>query len=464
MQPILNLKRNKKIGTPSGIKSLILDLEKSALVLRSSSPRKFFLQFLKEFRDLESLKITSISFKNSPILMKALRNFRGLKDLEVTFTRVAARYYRGDYLQDFISVLYKSCPRLAQLRLNFQDDLPITTWREDYFGSPLKIWRLKRLSNLQRLTIHFPISTFMGEKKILRGNLRSTIKYMDLSAMKRFNRLKALDLALIQQPGDEYLQLNTTELCFDPNKLFPNVKRFTWCVISSRAMKVKELDIIGPQIASQLKCLDDFGLGFRQDHAKAIRNLSQCLVTLNRDLNRLFFVYTCEELAVQDANAFIYELSLKSLGKLSTLSLEFKSCKRIKNGFLVDLAQAISQNLAELRSLRLCFESEKQRPRSVWMAVKATFGCREISDQGIKQFADILSKGCENLEFVSLEFERYSEISDKGVESLCQKLDRLKRLKVVWVRFCDCMGVTEMGCEEAAKLLETADRKVMFRV
>ena len=54
---------------------------------------------------------------------------------------------------------------------------------------------------------------------------------------------------------------------------------------------------------------------------------------------------------------------------------------------------------------------------------------------------------------MSFEFDKYSDISDKGVNSLCKNLDRLKSLKGVWIKFSDCVTVTAKGCQKAAQLL-----------
>jgi len=139
---------------------------------------------------------------------------------------------------------------------------------------------------------------------------------------------------------------------------------------------------------------------------------------------------------------------------LHTLSLEFSSCKGITNGFLADLAQACGENFPGLKSLRLSFEPFEQDKSKIPSFVKTIFGMEGgVSDKGIKKLASIISKGCQDLEFVSLEFKKYSQISDSGAKSLCEKLNGLKKLKTVWIRFEDCGDVTKAGCENASELL-----------
>jgi len=436
----------RKRRIPSGIKSLTGGSGQNDSSLIRGDLRKLFLNSLKEFRNLESLKITCVSFSDLRVLRRAFNGFRGLKRLEITFAGMTSVHDRK-CPRDFIKAL---SPRLNQLKLAFADSL-FDHQRKDS-RSHLRNCRVDRLNNLQKLALHFPISTLLQEKK---GNPDSAVRYIDLSPMKRLNRLKSLEIALIHRLREERVQVDIKHLHFDPNKLFPNLKTLTWSVFSSSALKIKELELIGPQIASRLKYLDDFGLGFKHNRAKVeIRELSKCLVALKTYLNSLCFVYNCGELSKQDTKALLSELSFKRLKKLHTLSLKFNQCQGITNGFLIDLAQVCSENFLGLRFLRLYFESfeEENKIRSF---MKAMFGIERISDRGIKSFGEILSKNCLYLEFVSLDFEKYWEISDKGVKGLCERLHRLNKLKTVWIRFRDCWNVTEMGCREAAKLLGT---------
>jgi len=158
------------------------------------------------------------------MIMKALRNLRGLKNLEVTLTKIASPFYHGDYVQDLMKAVHKSSSRLAQFKLAFQDP-PSSLVPEDVRGS-FKNWMIHRLNILQKLTLHLPISTLIQSNSDLE-------RYIDLSQMKVFHKLKSLDMVLIHRPSDQDFQINPNELYFDPNQLFPNVKHFTWAVISS---------------------------------------------------------------------------------------------------------------------------------------------------------------------------------------------------------------------------------------
>jgi len=78
--------------------------------------------------------------------------------------------------------------------------------------------------------------------------------------------------------------------------------------------------------------------------------------------------------------------------------------------------------LTGLRSLRLSFESLIKGRKSISAFVKAIFGEKGITDRGVGKFGANLAGECEYLELVSLEFEKYAKISDRGVESLCEGL------------------------------------------
>jgi len=382
----------KKLRTPSGIKSLTIGPGQNDLFFIGRDLRKVLLNSLKEFRNLGSLKITCVPFSDFPVFRRAFKSFRGLGNLEIVFKRTTFEIDRNcprDFIQAF-------SPRLTQLKLTFPESFSLRGQREDC-RSHLRNYRIDALNNLQKLSLSFPISKFLQAK-----NPKGDSGYIDLSPMKRLNRLQSLDIALFGRYCEKMMQIDTRKLHFDPNKLFPNLKEFTWVVFDR-----KELDLLGPQIASQLKRLDDFGLGFGHSMAKLeIKELSQRLAILQTDLNRLHFGYNCGELSKQDAKTLLFVLSLKRLEKLHTLSLEFINCKGITNGVLTDLAQACATNFAELRALRLCFKLSEEFGPIRPSLIKALFGNEGISDRGIK--------------------------------SLFQKLERFKRLKTVWIRFGDC--------------------------
>jgi len=252
------------------------------------------------------------------------------------------------------------------------------------------------------------------------------------------------------------MQIDARKLYFDPNKLFPNLKKFTW-----KTFKIKEVELIGPQIASRLQYLDDFGLGFTQDRAQVeITELGQYFGTLETDLNRLTLVYDGTELSGQDAKALIYGLSSKRLQKLNTLSLEFNHCRGVTNGFLTDLAKVCGKNCIGLKCLRLSFGSLFETEFKITSLKKGILGIYGLSDRGIKNFGEILSKNYLQLELVSLGFRKNLQISDKGVKSMCGRLNRLTKLQTVRIRFEGCWHVTEKGCEEAMKSLG-AHRQVL---
>lgn len=271
--------------------------------------------------------------------------------------------------------------------------------------------------------------------------------------MNRLNRLQSLGITLTYNTDGGYFPIDTKQLHFDPNKLFPNLREFTWRAFCTYHLNIKGLELIGPQIASKLKYLGDFGLGFRHEIAKVkIQELSQCLATLNTDLNCLNFTNNCRKLANQ--KVLLSQLSLPRLKKLQTLSLEFNHCEGITSRFLADLAQICAKNFAGLRFLSLSFEPDRdENGGEVLSFLKKIFGNEMISDRGIKNFAKILSERCQDLEILSLNFINFWEISDSGVKALCQKLEKLKKLKTIRMAFFNCGHVTRMGCEEAAKLL-----------
>ncbi len=108
-----NLKVNRKLRASNGITSLTLDADEINWKLRKSGLKKIFVNFLKEFRNLQSLKITNVSFKDFSRLRKAFKSFRGLKSLEIAFQGTADG---RNSLQDFIKEI---SPRLHQLKLDF---------------------------------------------------------------------------------------------------------------------------------------------------------------------------------------------------------------------------------------------------------------------------------------------------------------------------------------------------------
>jgi len=175
---------------PLGITRLTIDSGERSLFADSylqSKSRKIFLNLLKEFRDLQSLKITCASFSDLPVLKKAFKSFRSLKSLEITFDKTSCTSDRS-CLQDFIKAFSQ---RLNQLKVAFLESHYLRGQRGDC-RSYLRNCHIDRLNNLQKLSLHFPIFTVLQEKKKdSKGRFNPIIRYIDLSPMKRLNRLKS---------------------------------------------------------------------------------------------------------------------------------------------------------------------------------------------------------------------------------------------------------------------------------
>jgi len=306
---------------------------------------------------------------------------------------------------------------------------------------------MKRLGNLQSLTLFLPITAFLEVNDHL-------MRKLDLSPLRRFKRLKSLDIAVVDVP-DAFRRGISEQLTFDPKKFFPNLKHFKCGALYNHPTFSKGLELYATEIASCL-LLEGFGLRFKQNSEltdQEIQRATQCLASLKSDLTHLSMMFCYGKLTSSGTNALIAALSSPRLRNMQTLSLEFIGCRRTGNGFVAKLCGTIGQNMKDLKALRLRFERARSYTGPFLEILLATVGYEGLTDRGINNLGEALLKECRNLEFVWLEFGEYSQVSDQGVMSLCKSLLKIESLKKVWLKFRLCSEVSEMAEQYARENL-----------
>jgi len=207
----------------------------------------------------------------------------------------------------------------------------------------------------------------------------------------------------------------------------------------------KAIIALTSKFASELPRLQAVSLVLAYQHSltdEELADLSSRLWLGIRNLKQISLTF-CEISLNAAALKHIMSIPLNPKFKaLETLSLNFFQCQFLSNKFITKLGENICQNLVKLKKLYL---NLVPIPASypILGGLKAFFDIEGISNKGLVQFGKILERrGMSNLELISLCIEQSPQISDVGVKKFCDKIEGIKGLERVFLKFRLCHKVT----------------------
>lgn len=137
---------------------------------------------------------------------------------------------------------------------------------------------------------------------------------------------------------------------------------------------------------------------------------------------------------------------------LQYLNLDLKGCKNITNQGLQEFASQLGQNFQKLQHIVLTFE-----------------GCVQISDQGFQTLISQIGRNFKGLQTLALSFDGCSEISDQGIQKLAYEIgSNLKKLKFVSLIFNGCQQISDtsfqaLGFSIGSNLKDPENVELFFR-
>jgi len=125
---------------------------------------------------------------------------------------------------------------------------------------------------------------------------------------------------------------------------------------------------------------------------------------------------------VAEINKLLFELQ-----DLTSLTLDFKDCKKIEDQCLKDLSSGLYDRSTFMRTLKLSF-----------------WNCDKITDQGLNYISNSIGEML-NLNDLCLQFNGVTRITDEGFMKVVMAINKLPDISSLRLGFADCNKLTDKG-------------------